>query len=72
MRDHGSVARIEVARNERKLFFDEQLLDRISDSLRELGFVHVAIRHGRISFGKHERALTPRARSEAMIIHHCL
>jgi uncharacterized protein len=42
VRDHGSMARIEVAKNERKLFFDEQLLDRISNSLRELGFVHVA------------------------------
>jgi len=42
VRDHGSMARIEVAKNERKLFFDEQLLDKISNSLRELGFVHVA------------------------------
>jgi len=43
VRDHGSVARIEVGARERSLFFDEQLLDRISDALRELGYVHVAL-----------------------------
>ena len=43
VRDHGSVARIEVGRNERRLFFDEQLLDRIFASLHELGFAHVAL-----------------------------
>ena len=42
VRDHGSVARIEVGRNERKLFFNEELLDRISEALRDFGFVHVA------------------------------
>jgi uncharacterized protein len=43
VRDHGSVARIEVGGHERSLFFDEQLLDRISDALRELGYVYVAL-----------------------------
>jgi len=43
VRDHGSVARIEVGARERGLFFDEQLLDRISDALRELGYVYVAL-----------------------------
>jgi len=43
VRDHGSVARVEVAPGERKLFFDEQLLDKISSSLRALGFAHVAL-----------------------------
>jgi uncharacterized protein len=43
VRDHGSVARIEVGPNERKLFFDEALLDQISSELRELGFVHIAL-----------------------------
>ena len=42
VRDHGTLARIEVAKDERKFFFDEKLLDTISGSLRELGFVHVA------------------------------
>jgi uncharacterized protein len=43
VRDHSTMARVEVGPNERRLFFDEGLLDRISESLRELGFVHVAL-----------------------------
>jgi uncharacterized protein len=43
VRDHGNEARIEVGANERSLFFDVQLLDKISHSLRELGYVHVAL-----------------------------
>jgi len=43
VRDHGAVARIEVGRNERKLFFDEVLLDRISEGLRSFGFDHVTV-----------------------------
>ena len=43
VRDHGSVARVEVSPGERKLFFDEKLLDKISSSLRALGFAHVAL-----------------------------
>lgn len=42
VRDHGSIARIEVGRDERKLFFNEDLLDKISEALRGFGFVHVA------------------------------
>jgi len=41
VRDHGNLARIEVGKDERAVFFDEQLLDRIGSGLRELGFVHV-------------------------------
>jgi uncharacterized protein len=41
VRDHGNLARIEVGRDERQLFFNEQLLDRIADSLREFGFAYV-------------------------------
>jgi len=43
VRDHGNVARVEVGRSERKLFFDEQLLDKISEALRDLGYAHVAL-----------------------------
>ena len=43
VRDHGNVARVEVGPSERRLFFDEALLDRIYDAFRELGFVHVAL-----------------------------
>jgi len=43
VRDHGTVARVEVGANERNMFFDEKLLDTISNNLRELGFAHVAL-----------------------------
>jgi len=43
VRDHGDVARVEVGPGERRLFFDESLLDEISNSLRSLGFLHVAL-----------------------------
>ncbi len=43
VRDHGSIARIEVGKSERNLFFDEQLLDKISEALRVLGYAHVAL-----------------------------
>ena len=42
VRDHGNLARIEVGRGERSLFFDQELLDKISAVLRELGFMYVA------------------------------
>ena len=43
VRDHGTVARVEVGANERNVFFDAELLDTISNNLRELGFAHVAL-----------------------------
>ena len=43
VRDHGDIARIEVGRNERQLFFDVELLDKIAGSMRELGFRYVTI-----------------------------
>jgi len=44
VRDHGDaeMARIEVARGERRLFFDEAVLDRLDAELRALGFTYVA------------------------------
>jgi uncharacterized protein len=41
VRDHGNLARVEVGREERHLFFDEKLLDRLVSSLREFGFTYV-------------------------------
>ena len=43
VRDHGNLARIEVGRNERKLFFDESLLEAIGNKLREFGFGHASL-----------------------------
>ena len=43
VRYNDSEARIEVAPEERRLFFDEQLIDRIDLGLRRLGFARVSI-----------------------------
>jgi uncharacterized protein len=42
VRSHQNIARIEVAPGERRRFFDENILDRISCSLKSFGFVYVA------------------------------
>ena len=41
VRDHGNLARIEVGRDERHFFFNEELLDKITAALREFGFMYV-------------------------------
>jgi uncharacterized protein len=43
VRDHGNLARIEVGRNERELFFNKKLLDEISKGLQELGYTYVTL-----------------------------
>jgi uncharacterized protein len=43
VRDHGNLARIEVGHDERALFFNEELMDRIAAALKELGYVYVTV-----------------------------
>lgn len=43
VRHHGEIARIEVAREERKRFFDEDLLDKVQAKLKEVGFRYVTL-----------------------------
>jgi len=43
VRDHGEIARIEIAREERRKLFNEKLLDEISKRLKELGFLYVTM-----------------------------
>lgn len=43
VRVHGSVARIEVGREERQLLFDEKLMDQIHAKLQQLGFAYVTL-----------------------------
>ncbi|MDR2447053.1 MAG: ATP-dependent sacrificial sulfur transferase LarE [Treponema sp.] len=38
----GALARIEVAPEERKLFFDEASLDALSEKIKKIGFIYVA------------------------------
>lgn len=42
VRDHGNIARIEVGSDDRKMFFDEKIMDRIAEKLRSIGFTYVA------------------------------
>jgi uncharacterized protein len=42
VRSHERIARIEVAPEERRRFFDEQVLDSISQTLKSYGFLYVA------------------------------
>ncbi len=43
VRAHGALARIEVAPEERSIFFDTALMDLIASSFKELGFTYVAL-----------------------------
>ncbi|MER3601830.1 MAG: ATP-dependent sacrificial sulfur transferase LarE [Nitrososphaerota archaeon] len=43
VRVHGDVARVEVGANERRLFFDQRVLDKVAEALQALGFRHVAL-----------------------------
>jgi len=42
VRDHGNLARIEVGMSERKLLFNEHVLDAIGKKLRDFGFTYVS------------------------------
>lgn len=43
VRDHGGLARIEVDKAERSLFFDDDLMDRINKELLALGYSYVSL-----------------------------
>jgi pyridinium-3,5-biscarboxylic acid mononucleotide sulfurtransferase len=43
VRHHGDVARIEVSLYERRKFFDEELMDRIYNKFKEIGFKYTAV-----------------------------
>jgi uncharacterized protein len=43
VRSHGDIARIEVAPGERRRFFDESLLDSVSQRLKSFGFLYAAL-----------------------------
>jgi uncharacterized protein len=43
VRAHGIVARIEVAPEERRRFFDGEVMDRVSLSIKECGFTYAAL-----------------------------
>ncbi len=60
VRDHGNLARIEVSPEERRLFFDEELLDRVGRALREFGFTYVCFDMLGYRTGSMNESLIPR------------
>ena len=55
VRDHGSLARIEVGAHERSLLFSEEKMDRVSEGLKGLGFRWVAMDLEGYRFGSYDR-----------------
>jgi len=43
VRDHGDIARIEVIPSDIKKFLDEDMAKKITDKLKGLGYIHVAL-----------------------------
>jgi len=43
VRDHNGLARIEVGKDERKLFFNTEVMDKIADELKSLGFKYITL-----------------------------
>jgi uncharacterized protein len=43
VRDHGDIARIEVGRGDRRLFFSEEVMDEVARRLKQLGWRYVAL-----------------------------
>ncbi|MEM2964419.1 MAG: ATP-dependent sacrificial sulfur transferase LarE [Candidatus Bathyarchaeia archaeon] len=43
VRDHDSLARIEVDKKERRLFFSEDVMDKVASELKRLGFKYVTV-----------------------------
>jgi uncharacterized protein len=61
VRSHENIARIEVAPEERKRFFDEKILDDISRALKSYGFLYVALELEGYVMGNMNRAIAQEA-----------
>jgi uncharacterized protein len=57
VRSHGDIARIEVAPEERRRFFDEALLDGLSRSIKACGFLYAAFELEGYVMGSLNRAI---------------
>jgi uncharacterized protein len=57
VRSHQRIARIEVAPEERRRFFDEALMDSISRSLKSYGFIYVAFELEGYAMGNMNRGI---------------
>lgn len=57
VRCHGDLARIEVAREDRKKLFNEDLLDEISQKLKDIGFTYVTFEAAGYKMGSLNQAI---------------
>lgn len=57
VRDHGDLARIEIGQDERKKFFNEKLLDKITQKLQKLGYRYVTLDLMGYRFGSFDETL---------------
>jgi uncharacterized protein len=57
VRDHGELARIEVGGNERRILHDEEVMDKISNKLKELGYNFVTLDLQGYRFGSYDQEL---------------
>ena len=64
VRSHDQIARIEVAPEERRRFFDETTLDRISQIIKSYGFLYVALELEGYAMGNMNRVLQNQAGGE--------
>jgi uncharacterized protein len=60
VRSHGDIARIEVAPEERKLFFSENILDELSGKIKSAGFLYAAFELEGYLMGSMNRAIQER------------
>jgi uncharacterized protein len=58
VRSDGIAARIEVGREERKKFFDEEFLDAVSKTLKDMGYLYVAFELEGYRTGSMNRSIT--------------
>jgi uncharacterized protein len=66
VRSHGDIARIEVAPEERSRFFDEALLDALSRSIKDCGFLYAAFELSGYVMGSMNRPIAQATAQEAL------
>ncbi|MDR0602418.1 MAG: ATP-dependent sacrificial sulfur transferase LarE [Treponema sp.] len=71
VRSHGDIARIEVAPEERRKFFDEDTLDAVSRAVKSAGFLYAALELEGYVMGSMNRAIgreVPAAKEKAEVL----
>lgn len=64
VRHHGDIARIEVSPEERKKFFNVELMDKVVDRLKDIGFKYVTLDLFGYRTGSMNEILTEKEKNE--------